>query len=48
MFTIKFRDLIGKKLIYLDGGMGSVLQQKGLQAGELPEILNITNPHLIQ
>lgn len=48
MFTIKFRDLIGKKLIYLDGGMGSVLQQKGLQAGELPEILNITNPKLIQ
>ena len=48
MFTIKFRDLIGKKLIYLDGGMGSVLQQKGLQAGELPEILNITNPQLIQ
>ena len=28
--------------------MGSVLQQKGLQAGELPEILNITNPQLIQ
>ncbi len=48
MFTIKFRDLIGKKIIYLDGGMGSVLQQKGLQAGELPEILNITNPKLIQ
>ena len=48
MFTIKFRDLIGKKIIYLDGGMGSVLQQKGLQAGELPEILNITNPQLIQ
>ncbi|EJP25679.1 homocysteine S-methyltransferase [Peptostreptococcaceae bacterium AS15] len=48
MFTIKFRELIGKKIIYLDGGMGSVLQQKGLQAGELPEILNITNPKLIQ
>jgi len=48
VFTIKFRDLIGKKIIYLDGGMGSVLQQKGLQAGELPEILNITNPQLIQ
>ena len=39
---------MGKKIIYLDGGMGSVLQQKGLQAGELPEILNITNPQLVQ
>lgn len=28
--------------------MGSVLQQMGMQAGELPEILNITNPELIQ
>lgn len=43
-----FRELLGKKLIYLDGGMGSVLQQKGLKAGELPELLNITNPDMIQ
>lgn len=48
MFKIKFRDLLRKELIILDGAMGSVLQQKGMQAGELPEILNITNPELIQ
>mgnify|MGYP002742224782 FL=1 len=48
VIKINFRELLGKKLIYLDGGMGSVLQQKGLKAGELPELLNITNPDMIQ
>ena len=48
MIIIEFKKLLGKKLIYLDGGMGSVLQQKGLKAGELPELLNITNPDMIQ
>ena len=48
MIIIEFKKLLGKKLIYLDGGMGSVLQQKGLRAGELPELLNITNPDMIQ
>ncbi|MBQ8718978.1 MAG: homocysteine S-methyltransferase family protein [Clostridia bacterium] len=31
-------------LIYLDGGMGTLLQAAGMQAGELPERRNITHP----
>ncbi|MGN1341066.1 MAG: homocysteine S-methyltransferase family protein [Oscillospiraceae bacterium] len=33
--------------ILLDGAMGSVLQQKGLKLGGLPEELNFTQPELI-
>ena len=31
-------------LIFLDGGMGALLQKRGLKAGEYPERWNITNP----
>jgi 5-methyltetrahydrofolate--homocysteine methyltransferase len=34
-------DRLGKNLIYFDGGMGTLLQSKGLQPGELPEIWNV-------
>lgn len=35
------RDRLGKELLYFDGGMGTLLQGKGLQPGELPEAWNI-------
>ena len=34
---------LGKKLLFFDGGMGTLLQKKGLKAGELPETWNITH-----
>ncbi len=34
---------LGKKILFFDGGMGTLLQKKGLKAGELPEIWNITH-----
>lgn len=34
-------DLLGKRMVFFDGGTGTLLQEKGLQAGELPEIWNI-------
>lgn len=34
---------LGKELLYFDGGMGTLLQAKGLNAGELPEIWNLTH-----
>ena len=40
-------ELIGKRILFLDGGMGSMLQKKGLGAGQLPEIWNITKPEAI-
>ena len=36
-----------KKLIFLDGAMGTMLQRAGMQAGALPELLNLTDPALI-
>ena len=35
---------IGKRIIFFDGGMGTLLQKAGLKAGELPENWNISNP----
>ena len=33
---------LGKELLYFDGGMGTLLQSKGLRPGELPETWNLT------
>lgn len=35
---------VGKRIIFFDGGMGTLLQKAGLKAGELPENWNINNP----
>ncbi len=34
-------DRLGKELLFFDGGMGTLLQERGLRPGELPEIWNI-------
>ena len=34
-------------ITYVDGGAGTLLQSWGLQAGELPEMWNLTNPDKI-
>lgn len=44
---MNIRDEIGKRLLFFDGGMGSLLQKRGLQAGELPEIWNILKPDVL-
>ncbi len=44
---MKITDYIGKSLLYLDGGMGTLLQSAGLEPGELPETWNITHPDII-
>lgn len=36
------------KILMLDGGMGTVLQQRGLPPGGQPELLNLTEPDLIR
>ncbi len=41
---MNIRDLLNKRIIYFDGGMGTLLQKKGLKAGEKPEMWNITHP----
>lgn len=39
---------LGKELLILDGGMGTLLQREGLLAGELPENWNMEKPEVIR
>lgn len=38
-----FLTRLGKEVLFFDGAMGTILQSKGLAAGELPELWNITH-----
>ena len=40
-------EYIKNNILVFDGAMGTMMQKKGLQAGDLPEILSITNPEMI-
>ena len=42
------KDRLGKELLFLGGGMGTLLQEKGLAPGELPEMWNVTHPEEIK
>lgn len=44
---MKFRELLGKELLFFDGGMGTMLQAAGLSAGEIPEHWNMEKPELV-
>ena len=44
---MKITEYIKTKTLYLDGGMGTLLQSAGLKAGELPELWNLSNPDVI-
>lgn len=45
---MNFKDLlINDNYIFFDGGMGTMLQAKGMKMGATPELLNISNPDLI-
>lgn len=41
-------DLLKKGVAFLDGAMGTQLQLKGLQPGEVPELWNLTRPRDVQ
>ena len=41
-------DRLGKELLFFDGGMGTLLQEKGLAPGELPETWNMSRPEVIK
>ncbi|MBR9936601.1 homocysteine S-methyltransferase family protein [Oscillospiraceae bacterium Marseille-Q3528] len=38
---------IDRRIVFWDGGMGSLLQERGLQPGELPETWNILHPDIV-
>ncbi len=37
---------IDRRIVFWDGGMGSLLQERGLRPGELPETWNILHPDI--
>ena len=43
-----FREFLKTNLVFLDGGMGTLLQSAGLTPGEHPERWNITHPEVIR
>ncbi len=45
---MKITEFIKNNTLILDGGMGTILQSKGLRAGELPETWNITHSEEIR
>ena len=40
-------EYLKEHLVYLDGGMGTLLQKRGLLPGELPERWNVSHPDVI-
>lgn len=41
------REALQERILFCDGGMGSILQAKGLKPGELPGTWNITHPEAL-
>ena len=33
---MSFREQLGKQILFFDGGMGTLLQERGLKTGEIP------------
>ena len=44
---MKILDYMKENILYLDGGMGTLLQEAGMKPGELPEMWNLTHPEEI-
>ena len=44
---MEIKKLLYRERLYFDGGMGTLLQARGLRAGEKPERWNITHPEII-
>ena len=45
---MKITQLLKEQILYLDGGMGTLLQAAGLAAGEHPERWNLTHPNVVR
>ena len=44
---MNFRQLLNSRIVRLDGGMGTLLQELGLTPGEYPERWNLTHPEIV-
>lgn len=45
---MKIREMLGKEILFFDGAMGTELQSRGLQTGEIPETWNVLQPEKIK
>ena len=45
---LRITDILGKRLLFFDGAMGTMLQKNGMKGGDIPELLNITDRALIE
>lgn len=45
---MKILEYLQQNIVFLDGGMGTLLQEKGLPLGELPERWNLSHAEIIQ
>lgn len=45
---MNFKEQLGRQILFFDGGMGTLLQERGLMAGEVPETWNILHPEIIK
>ena len=45
---MKITEYLKNNVVYLDGGMGTLLQARGLPMGELPERWNISHPEIVR
>jgi len=44
---VNIRNALQTELLFFDGAMGTMLQSRGLTAGQLPELYNLTHPELV-
>ncbi len=45
---VGLKEFLKDNILIFDGAMGTMLQKKGLKLGQNPEILNLTNPEIIE
>ncbi len=45
---MNIKNYLKNNILYLDGGMGTLLQDRGLSPGELPERWNLSHPEIIK
>ena len=45
---MRITEFLKNNIVFLDGGMGTLLQERGLAAGELPERWNIEHPEIVR
>lgn len=45
---MNFREFLQTNVVILDGGMGTLLTERGLASGEKPEVWNLTHPDVIE